>query len=105
MSGEVVNGEGNSDQGEDEGRDEANDHDPDCVLQHRDDDLVHQLVQDDQTFDEEEGEGSEGEVDVESYSDAADNIEEADHEGDEETENVELETDLSNIVRVEATEM
>lgn len=103
FSCQCVNDEGDSDCSEDERGDEANDDDPGRALQHGDDDLVHQLVKDDQALNEEEGEGSEGEVYVERNGDTAANIEEAEHVGDENTEDVELETNLSNIVRVETT--
>ena len=99
----IVNDEWNSEDSVDERRSEAEEDDPDSVLQHGDDHLVHQLVQDDQTLQQEECEAGEVEIDVEGDGDVADNIEVTDDDRQHSTEQVDLEADLSHIVRVETT--
>ena len=93
----IVNDEWNSEDSVDERRSEAEEDDPDSVLQHGDDHLVHQLVQDDQTLQQEECEAGEVEIDVEGDGDVADNIEVTDDDRQHSTEQVDLEANLSHI--------
>ena len=60
-------------------------------------------MQDDQTLQQEECEAGEVEIDVEGDGDVADNIEVTDDDRQHSTEQVDLEADLSHIIRVETT--
>ena len=96
----IVNDEWNSEDSVDERRSEAEEDDPDSVLQHGDDHLVHQLVQDDQTLQQEECEAGEVEVDVEGDDDSAGAREVSNDICDEGTNEIDLETNLSHIIRI-----
>ena len=61
-------------------------------------------MEDDQTLEEEEGEGCQVEVNVEPHDDIAGRGEVADDVGGEDAEEAHLETNLCDIVRVETTE-
>ena len=86
-------------------RNEAKKDDKNCVLQPNKDDFINKLVEDDETLNEKEAEGCENEELFDADSDVAICDEETiDGDADEHTEEADLEADLSNIVRVEATE-
>ena len=86
-------------------RNEAKKDDKNCVLQPDQDYFINKLVEDDETLNEKEAEGCENEELFDADSDVAICDEETiDDDADEHTEEADLEADLSNIVRVEATE-
>ena len=89
----------------DQGREEAGGDDEHGVLEQRENDLVHQLVQDDEALQQHEHEGGEVEVDVESHDDFTENREVADDSGEEHEDEADLETDLSNVIRIETAEI
>ena len=60
-------------------------------------------MEDDETLDQEEGEGGEVEVDVEGDDDGAGAGEVSKNVSDEGTDEVDLETNLSHIIRIETT--
>ena len=88
-----------------EGREGAGHQHEHALLQLLQDDLVHQLVEDDQTLQEQEGEGGEEEEDVERGDDGAGGGEETEGCHDVAETEADLEPNLRHVIRVQTTEM
>ena len=96
---------GQCEAGVDQGREEAGEDDEYTVLKQWEDDLVHQLVQDDETLQEHEREGGEVEVDIESHNDLASNGKIVNYACNENKDQADLEANLCHVVRIEAAEI
>ena len=97
--------EGDSEKSVEQGREEPAHQHEHALLQPLQHDLVHQLVENDETLQEQEGEGGEEEEDVERDDEGAGGGEETDGCNDVAETEADLEANLCYIIRVQTTEM